>query len=52
MGEEWDERIELAMARIVSSLLDVVREQHLANAELYRQIEALTERMDRLEHRQ
>ena len=48
---DWDERIELAMARIISSLLDVVTQQHDVNAELYRQIDALTVRVERLESR-
>ena len=37
--EEWDERIEMGMARIISSLLDVVTEPHSVTSELYRQVD-------------
>jgi len=49
--DPWDERIQTSLALIISSLLDVVTEQHAINDDLSRQVEALTERVERLDAR-
>jgi hypothetical protein len=46
-----DERINEAMATIISSLLDVVKLQHEVNDRLARQHEELIERVDRIERK-
>lgn len=49
--EEADDKIQEALARIVSALLDVVALQHETNEEMSKDIQEIIDRLEALERR-